>query len=498
MKGHTEINFSKVTDLERLDDANLVPELQKRVKDGRLPFIAEDCQKQIEALRLTEDEKQLDHKSASRLWQPLIENAVTYLKMSDPREWAEEYGEPSSVEEVSSLKAFGIEKLNDYFVQFREFEKMLYGAEKYYHEHTLHVFRVWVLGTLLLDDWSQDRRYPRIEFFEYVSDRTGKKVSELIKPQEIQAMWCIISLSHDLGYPLQKVDIINEQTRTMLRQYAKVNLQDLNFDVPQQHQFINDFILKFISSQTIFEDEYRQQSKSKQRKFPDKERVFRTHVQAKYYLKYSKSLEDFEHGIFSSIILMKNLTYFLESDFDMDELKPLDYKDAKQSAIRKEILRAIAGHTCEQIYHIRPDTLSFLLILCDELQSWGRPTIEEILRDSDSKSPRSRLIKYRGQEVEFEIDFYDSDKDFYDRTKDLFQRFHTLLRAAVDAPQREFSCQLKVKSISSPGWLCVFNFISKKEKAPEFKFTVNNVAWNPWDEEYTNIVEKLKNTSKIS
>lgn len=485
MKKSTKIN--KVTEREQLDDKNLVPELKKRLKDGRLTFIiSEDCRKQIDALSLTEDKKQLDPESASKLWQPLVENAVTYLKMSDPREWAEEYGKPGTVEEMSSLKAFGVEKLYKYFIQFREFEKILYGAVDYYRGHTLHVVRVWILGALLLDDWFLDGKYPHVEFFDYVAEKTGKQVSELIDPQEIQAMWCIIALSHDLGYPLQKVDNINEQTRKMLRQYAKVNLQDLNFDVPQQHQFINNFILTFISSQTIFEDEYKQQSRSKQRKLPDRERVFRTHVQAKYYLKYSKSLEDFEHGIFSSILLMKSLTYFLESDFDMDELKPLDYQDAKQCAIRREILRAIACHTCEEIYHIRPDTLGFLLILCDELQSWGRPTFEEMIV-ATAILPTARLKEYSLQEVDYELELPGDEKGLYRQTKGLFKRFHKILRVAVDAPERKFICQITVKSKERLPDIYKFRFEAEK---PKVQFMKDGHSWDPWKQQSNLLAEE--------
>lgn len=467
----------KVTDLGPLDDKKLVCELKKRLKGDRLTFIIyEDCRAQVEALP---SDKELSGEGVEPFWQSLVKNAITFLKMSDPREWPTDYDKPHSPEEFHSLQAFGVERLTDYFMQFKKFEEILYGAVDYYRGHTLHVVRVWILGALLLDDWFLDGKYPNIEFFDYVGKKTGKQIGKLIDPQEIQAMWCIIALSHDLGYPLQKVDNINEQTRKMLRQYAKVNLQDLNFDVPQQHQFINDFILKFISSQTIFEDEYKQQSESTQRKWPDKERVFRTHVQAKYYLKYSKSLEDFEHGIFSSILLMKSLTYFLESDFDMDELKPLDYQDAKQCAIRREILRAIACHTCGEIYHIRPDTLGCLLILCDELQSWGRPTFEEMMVAQPS-SPTAKLNAYNAQEIDYELELPGTAKELRVRTRELFKRFHKILRVAVDAPERKFTCQITVKSKERLPDTYKFRF--EAEKKPKVQFVKDGTGWDPWEE----------------
>lgn len=463
----------KVTGLGKLDDPKLVRELKKRLKGGTLHFITfnGDCRKQVETLP---SDKNLDGEIIEPLWQSLIKNAITFLKMYDPREWEGANVEPKSPEEFHSLQAFGVERLTEYFTQFKKFEEILYGAVTHYRNHTQHVVRVWILGALILDDWFRDREYPKVEFFNYVSKKTRKEISELINTQEIQAMWCIIALSHDLGYPLQKVDNINEQTRQMLRQYAKVNLQDLNFDVPQQHQFINDFILKFISSQTIFHDEYINQSELKQREWPDQKRVFRTHVQAKYYLKYSKSLEDFEHGIFSSILLMKSLTYFLESDFDMDELKPLDYEDAKQCAIRREILRAIACHTCGEIYHINPNTLGCLLIICDELQSWGRPTFEDMIV-SPSRLDTAMLNKYSAQEVDFELGLLGDEQVLCKRTADLFRRFHKILRVAVGAPDRQFTCQITVKS--AEGLQNKFSFEARK---PIVKFMKDGGRWDPW------------------
>jgi hypothetical protein len=497
----------KVTEQTELNDPNLLRELKRRLKEGRFDFIFADNLKQGIANLKTPTARKgsaLEAKDVEPLWPLLIEDAITYLKMSDSREWREKFGKPGAEEQRSSLKAFGVEKLKDYFAQFMEFEKVLYGAVRYYHEHTLHVFRVWMLGALLLDDWSQDKIYPYIEFFNdlifrILKPKSDEEKDKLIRFNEIQAMWCIIALGHDLGYPLQKVDDINNETRTMLRNYAKVNLQDLNFNVPQQHHFINDFILRFISSRTMilkkseFTKELLQKIVEGENKLTDKQkRRFRTHVQSKYYLKYSKSLEDFEHGIFSSILLMRSLTYFLESDFDLDDLKPLEYNDARQCSIRREILRAIAAHTCEQIYHIRPDTLSFLLILCDELQSWGRPTIREILGDGDSESPTSRLIAYREPEVEFELEFPVITKDVYNRTARLFQRFHKLLRVAVGAPQREFQCKFTVKSKSTPDMVFVFKFVSRKEEPPEFKFTSNDKEWQPWYEKYEDWEQKPK------
>ena len=49
-----------------------------------------------------------------------------------------------------------------------------------------------------------------------------------------------------------------------------------------------------------------------------------------------------------------------------------DNEDARQFYIRRDILRAISSHTCENIYHIDVATFPMILFVCDELQEWGR------------------------------------------------------------------------------------------------------------------------------
>ena len=73
---------------------------------------------------------------------------------------------------------------------------------------------------------------------------------------------------------------------------------------------------------------------------------------------------------------MKWLVYFLESDYDLTQSKALKKEDARQFIIRREALRAIAIHTCPDIYHLRSNTFSFLLIICDDLQEWAPSNLQ--------------------------------------------------------------------------------------------------------------------------
>ena len=167
----------------------------------------------------------------------------------------------------------------------------------------------------------------------------------------------------------------------------------------------------------------------------------RTSIQTKFRDKFSKSLEDFKHGIFSSLLLFKNLTYFLETDYSQPD-DTLTYEDLRQFHIRKEILRAIAGHTCSKIYHLELNTLSFLLIVCDELQEWDRPNFDEFRNKGDISDPEVILKEFsmlKEQKVHIQLKYKEDFNEKY-RTHLVYERFktiHNLLRSAKDDVKRK-------------------------------------------------------------
>ena len=255
--------------------------------------------------------------------------------------------------------------------------------------------------------------------------------SKLITAEEKEAMWCIASLTHDLGYPTEVVNEIHDKLRGMLKIF---NIQDVSYILSQQSQLFNDSIIKLISSDLV-----------KIENDTDDIR-YATHTQAKYYLKFSRSIEKWDHGIESCIVLVKSLIYFLETDFSIDRQKLMDIDDARQFLIRQRILRAIASHNCDFIYHLKLD-LSFLLRLIDEMQEWGRPKLTDLF----IKSPEATFEyeKFQKDMIEYSIKFSygdqrseDAEKKLHENIKEYFRRkidaYITILRSAVDGKQREF------------------------------------------------------------
>lgn len=279
------------------------------------------------------------------LWRLLIEKSIVCLRFYDTRE-------PFIDTRAKTPHAYGVEELADYFDKYTEFESLLYGGSRFYRDHVVHVFRVWLLGIQLLLE--NDCNYlKRIKIADDCEVNCLEKLS----------VWTMMALTHDLGYPLQKALAIIEKTQGMMKSFIVNPILSIDLSFNGVQNSMNDFVLRFIGSKM-----HR----------TDIENVFVARLQPKYYFKLQKSLEHNAHGVLSALIIYKMLTFFLESDFSINEDYKFNDKDVRQFYIRREILRAIASHTCHDIYQLNIFSFSFLLILCDDAQEWGRKSIADL------------------------------------------------------------------------------------------------------------------------
>jgi len=380
------------------------------------------------------------------LWKDLLSDAIIYLKRKDKREFRNVKKEEPRPDKV----AFGVDDLYKYFEEYREFEALLYGADRFYRDHIMHVFRVWLIGNWLIEKFDSKIFW---DFKEIYKKNRGLDISN----EEVLAMWCIIALTHDLGYPLDKIEKVRDRIEAMMAYFGGTGTSEPGFQIPAHHHFINDFILQFISSKLI---------SNKESAKKDKKDFFKTARQSKYYLKFSKSFENFDHGIISCILLMKNLVYFLESDLDLSN--PFtDLEDARQFYIRREILRAIASHTCTDIYHLHPNSLAFILILADELQISGRPTFSELKIGRPMLKLCVKIPIISKKKIQIELKVVEEEIVGHDEEggKELFfalcRKWHKWLRGALDASRREFVFSFKAGVKSSKGKIMKYKFINK-------------------------------------
>lgn len=366
-----------------------------------------------------------------RLWPNILTDSLRKLKEKDSRECDPQEPELS----FFHAKSLGVDELHKILNAFSEFEGMLYGASPdRYRDHIMHSFRVWIVGQAILAKSLNGKL------------STGEQVEIQISPEEWQCMWALVALCHDIGYPLGAIEKINRRARDTFRELGLVPSSDLRFAFQQQMLPFHDTIIRLISSKPVDARCGCYQPSNQTNGAPGREPVqnaapkgmYLTHLQNKYYLKFIKSFDSLDHGIVSSLLMSRALVYFLESDFSHDPWKALSEEDCRQFLIRREILRAVASHTCPDIYHLRFDTLAFLLYVVDEMQCWGRPTFEELQNRPASLGNAEVTVKeFSANAIDIEIKTSAGhwDDELQKGMRAQIDRLHCMLRLAVDTPK---------------------------------------------------------------
>lgn len=381
---------------------------------------------------LLDGEKTISYAKAGKLdelWSKLLNKSIMCLRYFDKRE-------PFLSNPDKAIVAYGIDKLEEYHRRYTEFEGLLYGASEYYRDHVFHAIRVWMLGVFCLLEPINDKD----EFIFKLIPDGGAEVPGEINFLEYISMWTIAALCHDLGYPLEKAEQILDKTRKMMREFIpNPNIWN-NFGYSGTQDSINEYILKFISTKM-------------KSACADGEKSYVGRIQPKYYLKYAKSLENCQHGIISTIIIYKMLLYFLESDFNLNDDYIYSAEDSRQFYIRREILRAMASHTCPDAYNIHVTTFSSLLFLCDELQEWGRKTWNELYTGLSENSVSLEIENFSCETVEvsetINMKNIEDSNIVIQNICRIFERqyslYKTTFRDGQDTAKRDFDLRKKLK-----------------------------------------------------
>jgi len=344
-------------------DSDIVSEIQK------LHFLMRDTDDDYEIFRHRD--------KTDSIWRLLIEKAIKCLRFYDERE-------PFKASDGKKTpKAYGIDELEKYYNKYTDFERILYGSNQYYRDHVIHVFRTWLSGVELLTKNSGEY-LNSIEIHEKDYTVNFNQVEKL-------SVWTLIALTHDLGYPLQKAKSIIDTTRSMVSTFITNPDISIDFSFHGVQNYMNDFIVRLMSSKM-----------KKKGEDESGNPIYVARLQPKYYFKFQKSLEKNHHGILSTLIIYKLLTFFLESDYNINEDYTFDQEECRQFYFRREILRAIAAHTCDDVYQMSMMSFSFLLRICDDTQEWGRRNISELYVKSSEK--------YKIEDIDLFIDHPEGKK----------------------------------------------------------------------------------------
>ena len=418
----------------------------------------------------------------NNLWVLLLEKSIKCLRYYDKREPFIESNKKKSP------KAYGISDLKSYYDKYSKFEQVLYGSSKFYRDHVIHVFRTWLTGIELLTKNEGD-------YLKHIS-LNEKAFEKEINNAEKVSIWTIIALTHDLGYPLEKAKGIIDVTQEMVATFISNPEISKDFSFHGVQNYMNDFVVRLMSS------------KMKPNGDDAEGPCYVARLQPKYYFKFQKSLEKNSHGILSTLIIYKLLTYFLESDYNINEDYAFHKEDCRQFYIRREILRAIASHTCDDVYQLYMDSFAFLLRICDDTQEWGRKNISELYVNSnqsyrltDIEMVFSKDNKSNKCVIKEEMEL--NNRAPHDTILQLIERFRkqsviyiTIFRDGQDTGNRNFSFE-RILDISKDNEATI-NLCLKidKDEASEFRVTVTyKTSTGKTNEKYgPSFFEKLAHT----
>ncbi len=383
----------------------------------------------------------------------------------------------------------GYDDLFGYFDEYVNFEELIFASDSFYRDHTMHCLWVYFLGEYII----------RNDEFKHVCGKYGsendgfKKTCEAIKNSKhmdvlkemadlgdmitkfencSDSMRCLTALTHDLGYPIKKINSINKNIKNILPHFGIRSFSEFDFNYTDVHDnFIKDFLNLISCSFNFSAGESRAADELILKLFKlnengfiggineetlsnlteeEKEAIRSTlHISMQLFfnydrhMRYSKDFENYQHGIMSAFLLFRKLAVFNNKEFsyiDYSRLRLTKMNFVKYN-ILSSILKAITDHTSEgfQMKDIIDDS-SFLTFI-DELEEFSRISRANQNRQYINEFCKSNIYAEDGYlNIDFtfdntEIDNLDPEKAFKGRCK----RFLTLFNIS------ELDDSLKIK-----------------------------------------------------
>lgn len=360
------------------------------------PWYKEDISKEIINLR---EEKEMHNKIkiCKNLWKLLFEASMSFID-TDRR---------------------GYDDLFQYFDEYINFEELIFASDSFYRDHTMHCLWVYFLGEYIFknEDFKpffhkygkeNEHLWKMCDFLRKGNHKDIFKsfidLQDLISEFEDlnDSMRCLEALTHDLGYPIKKINSINKNIKSILPHFGIKNSSEFDFSYSDIHDnLIKDFInlisysfnfstdaskksesiIKKIFNfneygniEGFYEEELLKLTESEREILKDNNLKMQLFFNYSRHMRYSKDFENYQHGIMSAFLLFRKLTVFNSKPFSYTDYNTLKVSkiDFVKMNVLAEILMAITDHTSEgfQMSEIMSDS-SFLTFI-DELEEFSR------------------------------------------------------------------------------------------------------------------------------
>lgn len=350
----------------------------------------------------------------------------------------------------------GHDKLYRYLNEYMEYENLLFAIDRKYRDHMIHSIWVMLLGFYLKDKYHQFNDMDYMNIFLLCDDvkclEEYNTVKKIIKEKE-DPLWCLIALTHDLGYPIERTKRANEVMTKMINNFGFLKQKDFDYNFTTVHEPVINELLNILSYQLIWR--------------PNSWTIgYASGTRADH----AKSFERLDHGIMAAYLLQMYLDWIFD-DLNIrhgtENIYPLKNEDAARMTYIITLLDAISAHTNKNRY-VKMDTVNemqTLLFLSDEL--------DELSRFSRSKTDEWIEINCKTEfewtnEV-FQINYtFDESKDY-----DVVEFFKGKVDKLNDRFEIGNTKSLKL-SLNCKGTMSKKSVVCKYEKTSSSCFVIIN------------------------
>jgi len=223
------------------------------------------------------------------------------------------------------------------FYTNKDFEVVLQRIQ-YYRDHYIHSFNVFLLGYIILNE---------LDKVSGISNFKLKHKQSTFNMEDIISTWVLASTFHDAAYPIEKSENwLNE----LFEKYFGIK-SDLKIDEKEITPYLYLDFMKWMCKYN------KDTNTSALANFDN--------VDWKYNSALNTQLVKKDHGVFGALFLL-HIIGIREQSLNNELVKK--YLPAAHAICTHNMLTKIDFTT---------HPYAFLLVLCDELQDWGRPTLRE-------------------------------------------------------------------------------------------------------------------------
>lgn len=299
--------------------------------------------------------------------------------------------------------------------EMKTFEEQAGSLLEKQRDHYIHTIFVFILGLTI---FSQNDNYRRF-FDNYAKNKERYSDFYPTKNEEFFYRWGIASLYHDIAYPLE---IILEQVKryvTFIWNYPEEinNMDKGKLELPNFKEYIKLPELK--SDKRYQKKFYKNYPKSKNKFYSDSISLLSENISYAFRLdiktvknvlkKFLKKMEKnsfIDHGFYSSIIALRWHYYLLKIEGWHPAYFYFPITDAASAILLHNYYRygLMKDPFNLKLLNSEHHPIAYLLILCDELQIWGRKCYgEKSKREEEPIENFNIIIDNSKLEINFNV-----------------------------------------------------------------------------------------------